>query len=192
MGVFTFLPFTRDQYDKFCYFEGAFSKEECEKVLSLWDKTKEQEAYTGSNPNAPDKAVRDSRLFWLTHEEKTDWLYKKLTEIIIPCNEARYKFDLSGFMESLQLTRYDEMGHYKWHEDNGAKNFSIRKLSIVVQLTPPEEYEGGDTEIFDMGKLPKTQGTVSIFPSYVTHRVTPVLKGTRHSLVAWVSGPPFR
>jgi PKHD-type hydroxylase len=74
---------------------------------------------------------------------------------------------------------------------------SVRKLSISIQLTNPEEYEGGELKLYDGDEdktnvMDKTQGTLIIFPSYVLHEVMPVTKGTRNSLVAWVTGPQFK
>ncbi len=193
MGVFAFYPPHQNNYDRWCFFENAFTPEECDKILSLWEQPKELIALVGTNAEAaPDKDIRDSKLCWIDHNETTDWLFRKLTDIIVPCNAARYKFDLSGFLEKIQLTKYDENGFYKWHEDNGVGSFSIRKLSIIIQLTDESAYEGGEVEIFGGGFLKKSRGTLCIFPSYVTHQVLPVTKGVRHSLVAWVSGPPFR
>ena len=76
----------------------------------------------------------------------------------------------------------------------GPDETSSRKISIVVQLSDPLEYEGGELQISDGGTnrvCEKTKGTIIIFPSYLLHRVTPVTKGTRRSLVLWVTGPPF-
>ena len=93
-----------------------------------------------------------------------------------------------------------ENGHYTWHQDIGPGMLSKRKISITVQLSGPEEYEGGDLEVFTGGnykegdfiKSPKGMGTVFIFPSYLLHRVTPVTKGIRRSFVLWVGGSPYR
>ncbi|MGB0178111.1 MAG: 2OG-Fe(II) oxygenase, partial [Owenweeksia sp.] len=82
-----------------------------------------------------------------------------------------------------------------WHMDFGAGEISHRKLSMTVQLSDPADYEGGDLEFMINQKVvtaPRTRGTVIVFPSFILHRVTPVTKGVRHSVVGWVSGTPFR
>jgi PKHD-type hydroxylase len=74
-------------------------------------------------------------------------------------------------------------------------NMPVRKLSISIQLTNPDEYEGGELYLYqsDKGELmDKTQGTLIMFPSYVLHEVMPVTKGTRNSLVTWVTGKQFK
>jgi len=79
--------------------------------------------------------------------------------------------------------------------DIGKGKYSKRKISITVQLSDPDEYEGGDFEFLigkEIIKLPRKKGCAIVFPSYFLHRVTPVTKGTRKSLVLWGSGQPFR
>ena len=201
---FVFFPTTRDKYSKCCRYspeilpeakEFHFSKDECAKVLSLWNDQTAIDGRTGGDvegqPAKKDKRI--SRLNFLGYDGRTSWIYEKLFRCVKDANDARFNFDLSGFFEDLQLTRYESNGgHYDWHEDQGVGQFSIRKLSIVVQLTDPKEYEGGDLEIHGEGAAERTQGTVFVFPSFVTHRVLPITKGQRHSLVAWISGTPFR
>ncbi|MDB2656544.1 2OG-Fe(II) oxygenase [Crocinitomicaceae bacterium] len=79
--------------------------------------------------------------------------------------------------------------------DFGAAEISARKLSVTVQLSDPDEYEGGDLEFMinhKTVKAPRKKGTIVVFPSFIMHRVTPITKGTRQSIVGWVSGPPYR
>jgi PKHD-type hydroxylase len=110
-------------------------------------------------------------------------------------NGQFFGFNLFGFNESMQYTVYkDNGGHYDWHIDKGILSSSPRKLSLVLQLSDPSEYEGGDLEIMiskDVIKLEKRKGLVWAFPSWVLHRVTPVTKGIRRTIVVWVTGPKF-
>ena len=110
-------------------------------------------------------------------------------------NAQHFRFDLTGFGETLQLTNYDqsENGMYGWHQDYGGG--ISRKLSMAVQLTDPAEYEGGNLQVMTAANpqnIRKQRGLIAIFPSYVLHQVTPVTQGSRQSLVAWVSGPAFK
>ena len=101
----------------------------------------------------------------------------------------------------IQYTIYDgeEQGHYDWHFDTfWANNTEYdRKLSITIQLSDPNDYEGGDFiidpqyEVPDKNKL-RQKGTVFVFPSPIRHKVSPVKKGIRKSLVAWVEGPKWK
>ena len=111
------------------------------------------------------------------------------------CNNERYWFDVLGFHQELQLTRYSESDFFDWHLDFGAGEISARKLSMTIQLSDPDEYEGGDLQFMINQKVvsaPREKGTIIIFPSFIIHRVTPITKGTRQSIVGWVSGPPYR
>jgi PKHD-type hydroxylase len=145
-----------------------------------------------------DTVQRISDIVWLPYDDKTEWLYNKLGKLVRALNGQFYDFNLTGFAENLQYTIYDseQKGHYDWHIDKGGSNNGLppRKLSIVVQLSDPSEYEGGELQIMD-GKDPinvlKEKGFVTAFPSWTLHRVTPVTKGVRRSLVAWVCGPHF-
>ena len=86
-------------------------------------------------------------------------------------------------------------GFFEWHMDFGAGNISNRKLSITVQLSDPEEYEGGELQFMinqNIITAPKEKGTAIIFPSFALHRVTPVTSGVRKSIVGWIGGPPYK
>lgn len=113
-----------------------------------------------------------------------------------------FNLDLSN-VESLQYTEYDSkvLGHYDFHADVDfflGETLFDRKLSITVQLSNPEDYEGGDFVIMGregevhLPKEAKKMGTVIAFPSYINHKVSPVTRGLRKSLVSWVVGPRWR
>jgi PKHD-type hydroxylase len=111
-------------------------------------------------------------------------------------NAQYFRFDFTGFGEQLKLTNYDhsENGMYGWHTDHGSIHVS-RKLSMSVQLTDPADYQGGNLQIKtseEAQNIPKKRGLIAIFPSYILHQVTPVTRGSRQSLVAWISGPAFK
>lgn len=107
-----------------------------------------------------------------------------------------WNFEVTGFAENFQLTKYEKGNKYDMHVDAGLYGTPMpRKLSIVVQLSDPNDYEGGELDILctdgDIEML-RGQGDVIVFPSYMYHKVREVTKGTRYSLVSWVGGPPFR
>jgi PKHD-type hydroxylase len=111
-------------------------------------------------------------------------------------NEARFKFDVSGFMnyDAPMIMEYSKGCHYDWHIDVG-KAVPNRKLSYTIQLSKPDDYEGGDLEF--LGTETNTeafrqQGTCIIFPSFLAHKVTKVKNGTRYAVVGWVHGPTYK
>lgn len=140
--------------------------------------------------------VRNSGVCWIREP-----FYKNLVfDIITRTNrDSGLNFQLE-YLENLQLTRYVAPdGHYDFHTDDDGHSReniddSMRKISMSCLLTNPNEFEGGNFEIqtsaepYDV-KLKK--GDIILFPSYKLHRVSPVTKGTRHSLVAWAHGRAF-
>jgi PKHD-type hydroxylase len=139
---------------------------------------------------------RRSKIIFITKTWEFAEIYLKIFDFVKKINSETFKFNLSEITSELQYTEYDEsyQGHYDSHLDMGPGESSNRKLSIVIQLSDPLEYEGGELQIFQGGNpriCDKSKGSIIIFPSYLLHKVTPVTKGTRRSLVLWVSGPPF-
>ena len=137
---------------------------------------------------------RRSKIFWLPKTDEFVDIYKIFQELILKCNEEFYKFKLTEITEHIQYTVYksEDEGYYDWHVDMGP-NKARRKLSLVCQLSDPSEYEGGELQIHtgNISVGEKEKGTVILFPSYLLHRVTPVTKGIRRSLVLWIEGPAF-
>ena len=143
-----------------------------------------------------DNRVRDSKIAFVPPIQEMTPFYQKLTDGVFLLNDRNWNFDLFSFNEHLQFTEYCAPGgKYDSHVDTWFGG-PIRKLSIVVQLSDENEYEGGDLRAFFSIErpmpLPRTRGTLIAFPSYVLHQVTPVTHGTRHSLVGWVTGNPFK
>lgn len=143
------------------------------------------------------KGYRSSRVGWIPKEQDYLWLYKKLGALVTEANQQLWQFDLYGMAEPIQLTEYhaEDEGHYDWHTDVGAGKTSLRKISITIQISDPNEYEGGELQ-FMSRRVPQIAtskaGSAAVFPSYLLHRVKPIAQGVRRSIVVWVSGPPFR
>jgi len=137
---------------------------------------------------------RKSRIAWLTGNSTV----KTLLDPYIAEAQNIMNIDVN-FDAEIQFTEYHatEGGKYDWHHDvdwSNNNNFD-RKLSLTVQLSDPYDYDGGDFEFSEIEELPsmaKQKGSVVVFPSYLAHRVTPVSRGVRRSLVAWYSGPKWR
>jgi predicted 2-oxoglutarate/Fe(II)-dependent dioxygenase YbiX len=140
--------------------------------------------------------VRRSQTVFLQKAGAYEWLYDRVWQAAQELNQRFFCVDVSGIEERIQLARYDgsDQGFYTWHTDF-ADLAPRRKISITVQLARPDEYEGGDLELLFSGrpyKMEKARGTLIAFPSFALHRVTPVTRGTRWSLVAWISGARWR
>lgn len=191
--------FNVDTVENWAYMENVFSQEECDKIKRIALKKEKQSGVILGNNNEGkvNKDVRESNIIWISEkDEELHWVYSKLAGVAMSLNNQFFKFDLFGFCEDMQFTEYSAPGGvYKEHMDRMPHGRS-RKLSLVVQLTDPNEYEGGEL-LINLGAgerqaINKSQGTVVAFSSWIMHEVTPVTKGTRHSLVAWIGGPNFK
>lgn len=171
--------------------ENVFTKEECEKIISMFKNF--EESKIGSE-NLKD--IRKSQNVWLENSNENKWIYERMESVVRHINEQSYGFDLTGFTEPFQLTKYEKNGKYGFHIDAGIQGLLPRKMSMVVQLSNENDYEGGELNFFygenEKQIAKKSQGSVIVFPSFILHQVKEITKGTRYSLVSWVGGPPFR
>jgi PKHD-type hydroxylase len=179
----------------YAFWEGGFSQDEAFRVRTDAENAMTEATIDGRKI---DPTIRRSKVNWLKSDQTFVWLYDKLGYVARQLNGQYFQFALDGFHEDLQYTVYEanDEGHYDWHMDGGeGGNYPPRKLSMVLQLSSPDEYEGGDLEFMIGSKgsiiAIKELGMIYVFPSWLLHRVTPVTKGCRRSLVAWLSGPRF-
>lgn len=178
------------------FFRNAFNDEEIEKIKKIAMDFPPMDAETGEHTSEGQKdSVRKSTIRWITDNKgKDDWIYKRIFEMVNEANDYLWNFNLSHAGEALQYTEYPpDGGHYDWHIDCGPNIQAQRKISVTVQLN--DDYEGGELQLW-RGQSPATahkeKGTVVIFPSYMLHRITPVTKGIRNSLVLWLGGDHYR
>lgn len=188
----TAWQFQLDKTENFAFWQGAFSEEECEKIIQIGNKNVLNDAAV-FNPQK--NSVRTSKVSWLYPNDEMEWVFKRVTDIVVNLNDRFFGFDLFGAAEGFQFTKYEApSGKYGKHIDR-APNTLVRKLSFTLQLSDPKDYEGGELRLHledKPEKISKQRGYVCLFPSYVLHEVTPVTKGTRYSLVSWITGKPFK
>ena len=202
--------------DYYWFFKKAIPVNTCNKIIEYALSKKENIGATGDL--IPDqltekqlldlKKQRDSNIVWLDDE----WLYNLITPYINTANKnADWNFEWD-WCENIQFTKYKLNQFYGWHSDSWEKiyddkapiNFQgkIRKLSIIVALSDPNNYSGGEVQFDFRNKAEgsniitceevKEQGSIVVFPSHVWHQVTPVTEGERYSLVCWTLGKPFK
>ncbi len=187
------VPFS-ENVEPYAWWDDAFTNEEINYLQSI-AKNNVEPALVGNSEN--NNNIRVSEVSWLKDEEKNEIIFEKLSGVVSSLNSQFFKFNLSCFGEPAQLTNYSEhnQGKYDWHQDTGKPYSPCRKLSLVLQLSNPEDYEGGELQLLT-GKqeisISKKRGLIAAFPSYTLHRVTPVTKGNRQSMVVWVTGEPFK
>jgi PKHD-type hydroxylase len=183
----------------FAFWEKVFNDEEIEKIIEIGESQyKMQAAKTAGEEinQTSDGKARKSQVSWIELTSESQFIYDRIRDIVTLLNGKFFQFDLYGFVEHIQYTLYDgENSHYTWHVDKGITNASPRKLSVVIQLSDPSEYDGGNLELLygdQPDRAKKAKGMMYVFPSYLLHRVTPITSGKRRSLVVWLSGPKFR
>lgn len=180
----------------YVWLSNYFTDTEVERVKNLWSDEAVIDARISKSGEAIDDGeIRKSRIMFIDGAKENEWIYDKLATACIQINTNRFKFDITGFQTQLQLANYGPDDFFEWHMDYGAGDISNRKLSISVQLSDADEYEGGDLQFMINHKAisaPKTKGTAIIFPSYAIHRVLPVTSGQRKSIVGWIAGQPYR
>jgi PKHD-type hydroxylase len=188
--------FYNDTVERWAYSDNVFSKEECEKIVEIGKSYSLKTALTIEEMQTGNSSgIRDSNVAWLNPCGELDFVYRKLTDVVLSLNSSYFNFHLTGFTESLQFTEYKSPGGFYGHHVDKIYGGRLRKLSIVVQLSDEADYEGGDLEMLDNykpEKLSRKQGTLLAFPSYTSHQVTPLTSGTRYSLVGWISGNQFK
>jgi PKHD-type hydroxylase len=183
-----------DHYNYY-YFDNAFSEDELTKINNLAMSYPKMQATTVGEEGTNVSEYRKSTVVWLPDEPRSLWLYNKISELAHTANTNMWNYEIWGYNDQLQYTIYEgDGGHYDWHADLGP-TISNRKLSCVIQLSDPNDYEGGDLQLNNGGgvvTIEKKKGRIVFFSSFVLHRVTPVTKGTRISLVTWLSGRNLR
>lgn len=182
------------------YLQNAISSEDCDKIVENHkDNTRNARIVNSDQGKEIQDNVRRSKIQWVTDPALRDYVIQLSHKM----NRSAFGFDLwQNDYFDIQFTEYNsnDKGHYNWHIDSHDGEDAIyeqRKLSIVIQLTDPSEYTGGEFQMMNSSKEyslteAKGKGTILAFPSYVIHRVTPVTSGIRHSLVTWLTGPAFK
>jgi len=201
---------------QYWWFKSVIPERICNDILRYGQEQTKEIALTG---NKQKEDLSEKEMLNIQKKRKSDvvwmsdrWIYREIQPYIHQANEyAGWNFEWD-WSEPCQFTEYKKGQFYDWHcdsyiepynnPDNPNTHGKQRKLSMTISLTNPEEYEGGDLEFdfrnTDEGSQPKVceeireKGSIVVFPSFIWHRVTPVTKGTRHSLVCWNLGYPFK
>ena len=192
--------------NSWAYWDNVFSSFELQKICNICTDANLIKGST-HNKNVPSD-YRRSDISFHPKTEKTEWIFDRLNETIIKVNSEYFNFDLNGY-ENIQYSEYksENLGCYNYHIDmilNGGNfndNMTIdvletRKLSMSLLLNEPGvDFEGGDFVVKysdEDSTVAQKKGRAIFFPSYTLHKVSPVTKGVRKSLVLWVTGPKFK
>ena len=208
------------------YWKAELPKEECENLIKEFDISSSKEAATGhyrgtdalypeeieamkkednwdfeknkpKDAGVPDETIRRTTLNWFP----TNHPYNKiLCDYVLKANEIQYHYNITKFTPC-QFARYNVGDFYDYHQDSGHSEIDYeketRKISMTVQLSDPDSYEGGEFYFYNGFRKAfsppiQEQGSIICFDSRMWHRVAPVTKGVRYSLVSWILGPRFQ
>ena len=188
------FPIKYTEPTQYYTFQEAFSSEEIELILELME---DLPFIEGSTKGKTEDGYRSSSIKWVPQEETFKWIYDRIGEMAIEANDECWEFDLHSMPERMQYTEYyEDGGQYNWHLDIGKYPFNIRKLSFTINVNNEKEYKGGDLEFFTSYKSTlissSNQGGITIFPSFLLHRVTPITEGIRKVIIGFVEGPPYK
>ena len=177
----------------------VFTPEQCQMIIQAGRSEPRNDAGVGNEQGTKgghvDTNTRTSHISWIPFSKMTN-MYKDIEKIMKTTNGNHFGFDGMTITEMAQYTEYPKGGFYDWHIDNNV-NFEhepvVRKISMTCLLSPENEFEGGDLELMKEGKAAKLkQGHAIFFASFIRHRVKPVIRGRRQSLVMWFGGEPFK
>ena len=188
------IPKFIKSFECFAIWENGFSEDELEKILFLENLQSFEKGKVGTQSVKTLDTVRDSDISWIIPDNNSEWLFSRLSSIISTINYDHFMYHISG-IESIQYTKYKHDQHYNWHWDDSFEwRPYVRKISMVMMLTDPEEYEGGELEVCNTGNFENTQklkpkrGDIVFFSSWMPHKVHPVISGERKTLVTWIMG----
>ena len=174
-----------------------FTPEQCRQIIASGRAQPPQVAKIGMNKpgGGTDTEKRITTISWIPFKEMGH-MYEDLNRFIQRANENHFGFGDIRITEPAQFTEYPEGGFYNWHTDcdvNMSHEPPVRKISMTLLLNDPSEFEGGDLQLMGPDKsAPLKQGHAICFASFLNHRVQPVTRGMRQSLVVWFGGKPFR
>ena len=175
-----------------------FSPKQCQMVIDKGMSLKKEKAQVGMGQRPDggyDPKKRITTISWIPFKEMTE-MYKQIESEMLRANNNHFGFEGMQLSEPAQFTHYLTGGFYAWHMDNdvlGKHQPPVRKISMTLLLSDPTTFEGGELEFMSKGKTAKLkQGQAIFFSSWLQHRVKPVIRGERYSLVMWFGGPSFK
>jgi PKHD-type hydroxylase len=174
--------------------------DQCDHMKAVCEQYEKIQAKVLNGSDAPDDEVRKSQIAWVT-DSAIKHTFMDLSSII---NYSSFGYDLYQNINTfdLQYTEYEASynGKFDWHLDISPQDHFIgdRKLTVILQLSDLSEYSGGELELEygqgneDLNLKELQKGTLICFPTFILHRIKPITKGKRNSLIAWINGPSFR
>jgi PKHD-type hydroxylase len=173
-----------------------FTPEQCQLIINAGRSEPVQDGQVGGGAKGVvDTKTRTSHISWIPFNKMPE-MYSTLENVMLRTNNNHFGFEGMKITEQAQYTEYPAGGFYDWHIDSdivGMNEPPVRKISMTCLLSHESEFEGGGLELMSDGKIARPkQGQAIFFASYIRHRVIPITKGVRKSLVMWFGGPSFK
>ena len=173
-----------------------FTPEQCQLIINAGRSEPVQDGQVGGGQGGViDTKVRTSHISWVPFNKMPE-MYSTLENVMLRTNNNHFGFEGMKITEQAQYTEYPAGGFYDWHMDSdvvGMNEPPVRKISMTCLLSHESEFEGGGLELMSDGKIARPkQGQAIFFASFIRHRVIPITKGVRKSLVVWFGGPSFK
>jgi PKHD-type hydroxylase len=172
--------------------EKELTSEEIQRITKLTDALE----LSPATVDGETQKQRSCKIAWLPYDEDHVWLYGRLYEMVDLVNKDGFHFDPIDMVEQIMYCEYEESDGFNWHYDCASvPPFSSRKLAITVQLSSSDDYRGGSLEFAvtpdHTYEVSRSAGSIIIYPTYLCHRIQPIISGKRKSLVFWVGGTSF-
>ena len=199
-------------FNDFYYFKNYFNDEKIEAIHEMVRRGgyEFKKGGTGNDGKQDYYGTNNRDIAYVPGDQNSWWLYNELEKLTIEANKALFQFDIQYVTDPLHYVIYPEPnkpgktgetredgGYLDWHMDIGNGGVNRRKLALTVQLSDPNDYEGGVFQCWFGGggrfiNLPRQKGDVLVMPTFIMHNVSPITKGERRALVFWTGGEPFR
>tara|TARA_R110000824_G_scaffold395778_2_gene596695 strand:+ start:129 stop:701 length:573 start_codon:yes stop_codon:yes gene_type:complete len=173
----------------------VFTPEQCQDIINMGRSQKKETAKLINEDGTVNTDIRISNVSWIPFS-KLPPMYERLKNFIYTVNNNHFGYDGICLNETAQYTEYSKGCFYNWHTDSalsGDREPPVRKISMTCLLSHESEFEGGDLQLInEKSNIKLKQGHAIFFSSFIRHRVTPIEKGNRKSLVVWFGGPSFK
>ena len=194
-----------DKFEFLIYRENFLSGDECDKIIEELDTEDLEDGqlvgdYEEGIINKNVRRTLNKDIIFDRYKKPFDDtnLFNRVESALKIANIQYFNYDVEG-IDKLRFLKYGIGGRYEWHTDYGRHECSMRKLTGIIQLSDSDEYEGGDfefgltdTEGSGLLKGNRDKGCLLVFPSFLSHRVAPLTKGKRYSIITWLEGDTFR
>lgn len=187
--------------------DNFLTEQRCDELITMFDNSEKHKAtvagtYKGNGADVVNESVRKVQEVRFSDEiilSDGFNLTKHLLMSFEMANTLFFNFDISNKMSKIRMLRYEDTGKYDWHLDIGNEQTSVRKITAIIQLSDENDYDGGNFEFSMTDETgentavgSRKKGSLILFPSYLGHRVSPLTRGVRYSVLTWMLGNAFK